>query len=70
MESNNSQKAPVSIDELVKFIDQSVRDLYGKSKCRMDGSLLAYMIRSEYPDLDYTKLGLARLGDAVRIAEN
>ena len=36
----------------------------------MDGSLLAYMIRSEYPDLDYTKLGLARLGDAVRIAEN
>lgn len=69
MTSNNSSKTPSSIDDLVKFIAKSVGDHYEKSGRRMDGSLLSYIIRSEYPAIDYTRLGLLRLGDAVRIAE-
>lgn len=69
MKSNNSPKSQTSIDDLVAFIAKSVRDLHEKSGQRMDGSLLAYNVRSEYPGIDFTQLGLMRLGDAVRIAE-
>jgi len=70
MTTETPSNSPASIDDLVKFIAQSVSDLYVKNGQRMDGSLLAYTIRSQFPEMDYTQLGLTRLGDAVRIAEN
>lgn len=70
MKSEKSPAVPAGIDELVKFIAKSVTDLYERSGQRMDGSLLAYTIRSEFPEMDYSQLGLTRLGDAVHIAEN
>lgn len=69
MKTESKDQSPKTIDELVEFISNKVREHFEKSGQRMDGSLLAYTIRSEFPTIDYTKLGLTRLGDAVRIAE-
>ena len=69
MTDKKEHRFPTSIDELVKFIATSVQNHFEKSGQRMDGSLLAYTIRTEYPAIDYTKLGLTRFGDAVRMAE-
>ena len=35
----------------------------------MDGSVLAYLVKDKFPGLNYVKLGLSKLGDAVRLAE-
>jgi hypothetical protein len=63
----NNQE-PKSVDELVEFITRCVRENYEKTGRGLDGSLLAYLVQREYPALDYIKLGLTKLGDAVRIA--
>ena len=61
-------REPASADELVKFISMSVLDHYQKTGASVDGSLLAFWVRREFPALSYPKLGLTKLGDAVRIA--
>jgi hypothetical protein len=61
-------KRPASVEELVVFIAKSAREHYQKTGRGLEGSTLAYMVRLEYPELDYAKLGLHRLGDLVREA--
>lgn len=69
MQQQDNDGVPANIDDLVKFISSAVRSHFEKSGRPMDGSQLAYLIRTEFPSLEYEKLGLTRLGDAVRIAE-
>jgi hypothetical protein len=61
-------KKPQSVDELVAFVARSAREHYQKTGKGLEGSTLAYMVRLEYPELDYAELGLHRLGDLVREA--
>lgn len=63
------KETPVSVDELVEFIARSVREYHDKTGRRVDGSFLAHLVRTEYPNINYAQLGITRLGDAVRIAE-
>ena len=58
---------PKNSDELVEAIGRIVRDHYEQSGRPVDGSFLAYLLRQKYPDLDYLKLGMSKLSDAVRI---
>jgi hypothetical protein len=69
MTEQNDTGVPADVDELVQFIASAVLDHHKKSGRPMDGSQLAYLIRTEFPSLEYGKLGLTRLGDAVRLAE-
>lgn len=69
MSSNCFKTTPASVDDLVDFIVRSVREHHQRTGRRIDGSFLAHLVRIEYPAIDYAKLGITRLGDAVRIAE-
>lgn len=66
--TDTPNKQPASVDELVDFIARTVRDHYERTKRGVAGSVLAYLLRQEYPGLDFVKLGITRLGDAVNLA--
>jgi hypothetical protein len=60
---------PASAEALVEFIAKSARTHYTRTGRGIDGSALAILLRAQYPGLDYVKLGLSKLGDAVRLGE-
>jgi hypothetical protein len=60
---------PKSVDELVEFIAQATKDHFERTGRGVDGSVLAYLVKDKYPGLSYVKLGLSKLGDAVRLGE-
>lgn len=72
MVTNHSRSTtqPSNIDELVNFVVEAVREQFDSTGRRLDGSFLAHLVRNRYPEIDYAQLGLTKLGDAVRIAEN
>jgi hypothetical protein len=58
-----------TLDDLVAFIGKRAKEHFERTGRGIEGSPLAYLVRHEFPELDYTKLGLGKLGDAVRVAE-
>lgn len=66
--SMSNKNEPTSLDELVDFTTKTVNAHYEQTKSGLDGSLLSYLLRQSYPTLDYSKLGLSRMGDIVRAA--
>lgn len=56
---------PTDVNELVEFIAKTVRENSGRA---IDGSRLAHLVRTKYPQLDYERLGIKRLGNAVDAA--
>ncbi len=60
---------PKSVDELVEFIAQATKAHFERTGRGVDGSVLAYLVKDKYPGLSYVKLGLSKLGDAVRLGE-
>src|SRR5260370_31030625 len=66
---NNRDRQPVSSAELVGTMGGIVREQYQLTGRPLDGAFLAYLIRAEFPAIDYPKLGMSRLSDAVRVAE-
>ena len=69
MPSEQANTKPADIDELVSFISKCVQSHYEKTGRRLDGSILAHLVRTEFFGINYSTLGLTKLGDAVRIAE-
>ena len=61
--------APQNLAELAEFIGETVNQWHLETGRRIDGTNLASRVRRKYPDLDYTSLGIVKLGDAVREAE-
>jgi hypothetical protein len=59
----------VSVDGLLAFIASYTVDHFKKTGRRTDGAVLAEAIRTHFPGFSYEQVGLARLSDAVRIAE-
>ena len=66
--SATQKTEPSSIDELLEFIVATVKSHYGRTGRGLDGSLLSHLVRQQFPELNYAKLGLTRLGDVVRAA--
>jgi hypothetical protein len=64
-----SEKQPASADELVEFIASLAKEHHHRTGRGINGTVPAVLIREEYPALDYAKLGLSKLGDAVRLGE-
>jgi len=62
-------QAPSTVQELTQFIAEAVRAHFERTGRRMTGAALAEVVRGKYPELDFQRLGLARLADAVRQAE-
>lgn len=60
---------PKSVDELVEFIAQATKTHFERTGRGIDGSVLAYLLKEKFPGLSYVKLGLSKLGDAVRLGE-
>jgi len=60
-------RQPKNSGELVEAIARLVRDQYEQTGRPIDGSFLAYLLKQEYPALDYVKLGISKLSDAIRI---
>jgi hypothetical protein len=60
---------PKSVDELVEFIAQATKTHFERTGRGVDGSVLAYLVKEKFPGLSYVKLGLSKLGDAVRLGE-
>jgi len=69
MQADKDEKKHATVEQLVDFLAKSVRDTFERTRRGVQGSLLAHLLRNEFPDLDYTALGLTKLGDLVRIAE-
>ena len=59
-----------NIDQVVEFIAATVRKQHELSGRRVNGVNLAEAFRHEFPNLTYASLGVERLADLVRIAEN
>jgi hypothetical protein len=69
MTANSAAARPsISKEELVGFIIRSVVDHFQVTGRSLNGSLLASLVRKQFPDLSYPALGLGRLGDAVQLA--
>jgi hypothetical protein len=60
---------PKSVDELVEFIAQATKAHFDRTGRGVDGSVLAYLVKDKFPGLNYVRLGLSKLGDAVRLGE-
>ena len=60
---------PKSVDELVDFIAYATKTHFERTGRGVDGSVLAYLVKEKFPGLNYVKLGLSKLGDAVRLGE-
>lgn len=58
-----------SLDALVDFIAQTVSNRFAATGRSTNGTYLAESIRTEDPEFRFEQVGLAKLGDAVRIAE-
>lgn len=63
-------QAPSTVQELSQFIADAVRAHFEQTGRRMTGAALADIVRRKYPELDYGRLGLTRLADAVQQAES
>lgn len=61
--------SPKDIAELIQFISSCVREQFEKTGGRTTGAALAAAIRKQFPGMSYEQLGLSRLADAVRRAE-
>jgi len=66
--SRSHLKEPSSIDELLNSIVEHTREYHSRTGKPLPGSLLAHLIRQDFPGLDFTKFQLTKLGDAIRIA--
>lgn len=64
---SSSPTSPSDVNELASFIGQIVREQSQLGR-RVDGSFLAHLVRTKYPQLEYERLGIKRLGDAVEVA--
>ncbi len=58
-----------SVDELVRFIARVVADRFRDKRLSTNGAHLAELIRHQLPGFSYEKVGLAKLSEAVAIAE-
>jgi len=58
-----------SLDDLIAFVGEEVARLCQRNRQRVDGALLAEAVRARFPDLSYPALGVERLVDVVRAAE-
>lgn len=67
--SEEFSSQPASTDELISFIARSAKEHFDRTRRCINGSVLAVLIKEQYPTLDYAKLGLSKLGDAVRLGE-
>ncbi len=66
--SSATDRQPANPEELIGFIARVVQEQHQRTGRGLDGSVLAHLIRREYPGLDYISLGMAKMGDAVRLA--
>jgi hypothetical protein len=64
-----TSSAPGSVNELIHFIGEAVKDRYTRTGQTMNGAALATLIRKKYPAFSYEQLGLMRLGDAIAQAQ-
>lgn len=60
---------PTSAEALVDVIAKAAKTHHARTGRGIDGSSLAAFLKTKYPGLDYVKLGLTKLGDAVRLGE-
>jgi len=58
-----------SLDDLIVFVGEEVASQYQRNRQRVNGASLAEAIRKRFPDLSYPALGVERLADVVRAAE-
>lgn len=58
-----------SLDDLIAFVSDEVTRQYERTHRRVNGVHLAERIRDRFPDLSYSALGVERLSDVVRVAE-
>lgn len=65
---SNSTDDP-SVETFLTFISEYVVDHFKKTGRRTDGAALAEAIRTKFPGFKYEQVGLSRLSDAVRCAE-
>lgn len=66
--SRPTLKEPSSLDELLQSISDHTRDYHSRTGKPLPGSLLAHLIRQDFPGLNFTRFQLTKLGDAIRIA--
>jgi len=55
--------------ELIEFISTYVTDQFNRTGRRTTGAALAEAIRARFPSFSFEQVGLTRLADAVRLAE-
>jgi hypothetical protein len=65
---SDSSPSP-SLDDLIAFVGAEVTRQYQRSGQRVNGAALAEAIRARFPDLSYAAVGVERLADVVRAAE-
>lgn len=63
------QSSGPTLDDLLQFISSTVIDHFTRTKQRTDGAYLAEVIRAKWAGFNYEQVGLSRLSDAVRAAE-
>ena len=63
------QSSGPTLDELLQFISQTVVDHFTDTKQRTNGAYLAEAIRARWAGFNYELVGLTRLSDAIRMAE-
>lgn len=63
------QSSGPSLNELLQFISETVTDYFTRAKQRTDGAYLAEAIRTRWTGFSYEQVGLNRLSDAIRLAE-
>lgn len=59
----------VSRDSVVGFVASYTVEHFKNTGRRTDGAVLADAIREKFPEFSYEQVGLGRLSDAVRVAE-
>lgn len=64
-----TSSSPSSVDELVDFIASVVNKRYRDLRQPTNGALLAEELRKRFPELQYERLGLLKLSDAVAHGE-
>jgi len=61
--------AQVSLDTLLDFIAAHTVEHFKNTGRPSHGAVLAEAIRATFPDFSYQQIGLERLSDAIRVAE-
>lgn len=59
----------ISLDTLLDFVSDFVKRRYESKGARTNGTMLAEAVRSRFPDFSFADVGLTRLSDLIRVAE-